>query len=71
MHSILLTLQVVVSIFLVFAILLQQRGSGLGATFGGGGEFYATKRGAEKILANATVILVVMFLGLSLGLLFV
>lgn len=71
MHNILLTIQVIVSIFLVLAILLQQRGSGLGATFGGGGEFYSTKRGAEKILANATIALVIIFVGLSLGMLFV
>jgi protein translocase SecG subunit len=45
---------------------LQQRGSGLsGAISGGsgGGEFYATKRGAEKILARLTVILAVIFCG--------
>lgn len=72
MHNVLLTLQVIVSIFLVLAILLQQRGAGLGAALGGGeGNFYATKRGAEKILANATIVLVALFLGLSIGMLFV
>ena len=71
MHSVILSLQIIVSILLVLAILLQQRGAGLGAALGGGGEFYSTKRGAEKILANATIVLVVLFLGLSIGLLFV
>ena len=43
-------LQVGVAILLVIAILLQQRGSGLSATFGGEGNVYRTKRGLEKIL---------------------
>ena len=44
-------------------ILLQQRGSGMGSAIGGsgGGEFYATKRGAEKVLATITVVLAVVF----------
>ncbi len=72
MHTALLTLHVIVSILLIFAIMLQQRGTGLSMTFGGGGgNFYATKRGAEKILATATVVLVVVFVGLSIAMLFV
>jgi len=72
MHSVLLTFHVIVSILLVFAIMLQQRGTGLSMTFGGGGgNFYATKRGAEKILATGTIVLVVLFVGLSIAMLFV
>ena len=57
------TLQVVVSILLSLLILLQQRGGGVGGAIGGvgGGEFYATRRGAEKILANLTIILAIIF----------
>jgi len=44
------------------AILLQARGAGLGRAWGGGGEFYRSKRGMEKILQRATIILVILFL---------
>ncbi|OIP79820.1 preprotein translocase subunit SecG [Candidatus Peregrinibacteria bacterium CG22_combo_CG10-13_8_21_14_all_44_10] len=71
MHTALLTLHIIVSLLLVFSIMLQQRGSGLSMTFGGGGNFYATKRGAEKILATGTIVLVVLFVGLSIAMLFV
>jgi protein translocase SecG subunit len=49
-------------------ILAQNRGEGLsGAAFGGGGGggFYGTKRGAEKVMANATIVLAILFVVLS------
>jgi len=55
--------QVVLSVMLVAAILLQQRGSSVGGAFGGdnmGTTFY-TRRGAEKVLFRATVILGILF----------
>lgn len=58
--------QIVVVVLLVTGILLQQRGSGLGAAFGGEGNAYATKRGAEKVIFIATIILSILFLGLAL-----
>lgn len=71
MQTFFLILQVVISILLALSILVQQRGTGLSATFGGGGGFYTSKRGAEKVLSTATVILVVFFIGNSLLFLFV
>jgi len=71
MKTALLAAHITVSILLIFAILIQQRGTGLSATFGGGGNFYATKRGAEKILSKITIVLAILFAGLSLGMLFV
>ncbi|MFA6528292.1 MAG: preprotein translocase subunit SecG [Candidatus Gracilibacteria bacterium] len=72
MKTALLALHITVSILLIFAILIQQRGTGLSATFGGGGSnFYAAKRGAEKILGIITIVLAVLFAGLSLSMLFV
>ncbi len=71
MQTFFLILQVVISILLALSILVQQRGTGLSATFGGGGGFYTSKRGAEKFLSTATVILVVFFIGNSLLFLFV
>lgn len=53
---------IVVSVLLILAILLQNRGSGLGAAFGGEGNIYRTKRGAEKILFFGTIILAIIFL---------
>ncbi|MFA4955142.1 MAG: preprotein translocase subunit SecG [Patescibacteria group bacterium] len=54
-------IQIVISILLVTAILLQQRGTGLGAAFGGSSDVFRTKRGIEKSLFYATVVLAVLF----------
>ncbi|MFH1534322.1 MAG: preprotein translocase subunit SecG [Nitrospirota bacterium] len=71
MQTFLFILQVVISLLLSVAILTQQRGTGLSATFGGSGGFYTSKRGAEKFLSTTTVVLVVLFIGNSLLFLFV
>ena len=47
--------QAVFGVLLVILILLQNRGSGLGSTFGGDFGGYYTKRGLEKFLVYATV----------------
>lgn len=57
--------QVVVSVLLIIAILLQNRGAGLGSAFGGSGGVYLTKRGLEKKLFIITIILAVLFFSLS------
>jgi preprotein translocase subunit SecG len=62
MRTVLLPIiQIIVSTLLVVAILLQQRGSGLGAAFGGAGDVFRTKRGIEKSLFYATIGLSVLF----------
>ena len=56
-------LQIVLSVLLIAVILLQTRGSSVGGAFGGdnmGTTFY-TRRGAEKILFQATVVLATLF----------
>lgn len=59
--------QIIVAILLMLSILLQNRGSGLGGVFGGGGGgVYLTKRGLEKKLFIATIVLSVIFVLLSL-----
>jgi preprotein translocase subunit SecG len=63
--------QVVISILLILSILSQQRSAGLSATFGGGGGFHVSKRGAEKILFRMTVVFAVLFVGSSVLYLFV
>ncbi|TXI34906.1 MAG: preprotein translocase subunit SecG [Candidatus Moraniibacteriota bacterium] len=62
----LLIAQTVVAVLLSVSILLQNRGSGLGAAFGGDfGGFY-TKRGLEKFFIYATVVFAVVFLALGI-----
>ncbi|MFA6429396.1 MAG: preprotein translocase subunit SecG [Patescibacteria group bacterium] len=55
----------IVSILLITAILLQQRGSGLGAAFGGEGNVFRTKRGLEQGLYYATIALAALFVGIA------
>ena len=66
MRTILAVIQIVVSVLLIGAILLQQRGTGLSATFGGEGNVYRTKRGLEKVIFVATIVLTVLFFGVAL-----
>ncbi len=58
--------QLVISILLIVAILLQNRGAGLGGIFGGEGNVYRTKRGAEKMIFTATIVLAIAFFGLAI-----
>ncbi|MBI5621356.1 preprotein translocase subunit SecG [Candidatus Falkowbacteria bacterium] len=64
--AIISAIQIVVAILLIACVLLQNRGTGMGAVFGGEGNVYKTKRGAEKALFWATVVLAALFLGLAL-----
>jgi len=63
--------QIVISILLILSILSQQRSAGLSSTFGGTGGFQTSKRGAEKILFNMTIIFAVLFVASSILYLFV
>lgn len=49
------------AILMILAILLQQRGATLGAGFGSSGELYTTRRGVDKNLFEATIVLAVIF----------
>lgn len=60
-------LQIVIAMLLILAILLQNRGAGLSGIFGGGGDVYRTKRGAEKVLFIATIVLTVLFFAVALA----
>ena len=59
----------IVAVFLIVVILMQMQGSGLSNAFGGGGEFYRSKRSIEQILVWATVILSCIFAVISILLL--
>ena len=58
---------IVVAVLLIISVLLQQRGSGLGAAFGGEGNVYMAKRGAEKMIFYASIVLSILFMGLGLA----
>jgi preprotein translocase subunit SecG len=58
--------QLLVCVGLIAAILLQSRGAGLGATFGGDSSVYRSRRGVEKRLFQFTIILALLFVGVSL-----
>ncbi len=48
-------------VLMIICILLQQRGASLGAGFGSSGELYTTRRGLDKSLFDATIVLAVIF----------
>jgi len=63
--------QIIVALLLITTILLQNRGSGLGAAFGGEGNVYMAKRGAEKTIFILSIILAFIFLAIGVVRLFV
>jgi protein translocase SecG subunit len=67
LEKILIWSQIVVAVFMAVSILLQNRGAGLSASFGGDFGGYYTKRGMEKFLFGATIVLAVLFLGLAVA----
>jgi preprotein translocase subunit SecG len=70
MRSLFNVLTVISVIVMITTILLQSRGSGLGISFGGDSNFYRSRRGAEKIIFNATIVSAVVFvLSIVLGIL--
>lgn len=58
--------QIIISVAVGAAILLQARGTGLSATFGGESTAYRSRRGVEKYLFRLTIVLAVAFVVLSL-----
>jgi protein translocase SecG subunit len=71
MKNILLISQISLSVIISALILLQAQGTGLGSTWGGGGETYHTRRGLEKVLFYFTIAAVIIFAGVSLTLIMV
>ena len=67
MNPILGLAQIMVSIGLMAAILLQSRGAGLGAAFGGDSSVYRSRRGIEKRLFQFTVALAILFVVFSIA----
>ena len=71
MKPVMSLVQIILGILLILVIIIQQKGSGLGSAFGADLGFYRTKRGAEKLLFYATIVLVIAFILASIvGLIF-
>ncbi len=66
MKPVISLIQIILGILLVLVIIIQQKGSGLGSAFGGDLSFYRTKRGAEKLLFYATIVIAIAFIISSL-----
>ena len=58
--------QIALSAILVLLILIQSKGSGLSGVFGGEGNVYRTKRGAERVVFMSTIVVAVLFFGVAL-----
>lgn len=60
-------LQIAISMIIIVCVLLQVKGSGFGAALGGmsGGSAFRTKRGLERTLFQATIILTIVFIFVS------
>ena len=61
MQTPLLLAQMILAIALMAAILLQQRGTGLGGAFGGEVTAYRSRRGIERTLFRLTIVLALLF----------
>lgn len=58
--------QIVLAVVLMGLILIQSKGSGLSGVFGGEGNVYSTRRGAEKVIFSATIVVAILFFGMAL-----
>lgn len=63
-------LNIVIMLVLIVVIALQNKSSGLSNVFGGGGNIVQTRRGFEKWLFYATIVLGILFMAINVGFLF-
>lgn len=59
-------IQIVSACLLMLFILLQNKGAGLSGVFGGTGDSFGVRRGLEKKLFIATIVVACVFIGVSL-----
>lgn len=68
LSDILNVFQILVALTVIGAVVLQAKGAGLGNIFGGaGGDSYRTRRGIERTLFRGTIVLMLVFVGLSIA----
>ena len=58
--------QIILSLALILAVLLQVKGGGLGGIFGQPDTVFRTKRGVEKTMFQLTIVLIVLFIIISI-----
>lgn len=61
--------EIILSLLLIMGVVLQQRGAGLGGAFGGdnfASTFYK-RRGAEKFLFSASIVVAVLFVATAIA----
>ena len=63
-------LNIVVMLVLIVVVALQNKSSGLSNVFGGAGNIVQTRRGFEKWLFYATIVLGILFIAINIGFLF-
>jgi len=71
LNTALLIGQVIVSVVIIITVLLQAQGTGLGSTWGGGGETFHTRRGVEKVIFGTTVVSIILFTIFSIAIILV
>jgi preprotein translocase subunit SecG len=62
----LVIIQIIVSLLLIVAIIIQSKGTGFGRSWGGASSF--SRRGLEKLVFRSTFVLAAIFILLSLAL---
>ena len=65
MDDVIRTLAIILSVLLISAIILQVKGTGSGL-FGSTYATFRTRRGFERVLFRGTVILAIVFIGVSI-----
>lgn len=70
MRQILQFIDIFVMLVLIVVISLQNKSSGLSNVFGGAGNIVATRRGFEKWLFYATIVIGIIFAAINIGFLF-
>lgn len=70
MSQILKISQIISALVLITVVLLQQRGASLSGAFGGTSTAFRSRRGIEKFLYNATIVIATIFALLSLAVVF-
>ncbi len=58
--------QIIISLILILFVILQAKGTGMSAVFGGSNNYHA-KRGVEKTLFYGTILLSIFFVALAIA----
>jgi protein translocase SecG subunit len=61
MRSLFSVITVISGMLTILFVLIQSRGQSLGAAFGGDTSYYRSRRGAEAVIFNATIVMGVIF----------